>query len=686
MVSLNSPLNEIERIGSKTGAILKKLGLSRAQDLLFYFPFRYEDFATASNISSLQAGDSANITGEIELIQGKKSFRRKMFIVEALINDGEKTIKAIWFNQPYLAKTLKVGDKISLAGKITESYGQLSMVSPEYEKIASFGFSAADEKKLIHTKGLVPIYHLSEGVSQKQMRYFIKSVIPLADKLPEWLPEKTRRNLNLIPLGEAIKKIHSPKKKLDIEKAQQRLAFSELFLRQIRSQIIKQDLAKRQAPKITFQEEATRKFVSSLPFQLTKAQKKSAWEILRDIEKERPMSRLLEGDVGSGKTAVAALALFSAAINGKKSALMVPSEILAKQHFKTISRLFTGYAFKIALRTRSYKEGDMDQASIVIGTQALIQDKIGFNDFSLVIVDEQHRFGVNQRKKILDMNRRDGISPHFLSLTATPIPRSLAIAIYGDLDLSIIDEMPPGRKETVTKIVKEKYRPAAYDFIKEKIRKGRQAFFVYPLIDESDKAAFKSVKAEYEKMANDDFKEFKVSFIHGKLKKDEKEKIMRDFSEGKTDILLATSVIEVGIDIPNATIIAIESADRFGLAQLHQFRGRVNRSDKQSFCFLFLSKEEISNKKTIERLEALTKYKDGLSLAKIDLKLRGAGEIFGSIQSGFSDISLASIFDYKLIKKAQEEAGAIIKNDSDLVKYPMIKAKLGEFEKDFHLE
>lgn len=628
----------------------------------------------------------AHITGEIELIQGKKSFKRKLFIVEALINDGEKTIKVIWFNQPFLTKSLKVGDKISLAGKVTESYGQLSMVSPEYERMSGFATSSKVNTELIHTQGLVPIYHLSEGITQKQIRYFIKSIVGLADKLPEWLPEKSRKNLGLISLSEAIKKIHSPKSQADIEKAQQRLAFSELFLRQIRSQIIKQDLAKRRAPKISFQEEETRKFVSSLPFKLTGAQKKAAWEILRDIEKGRPMSRLLEGDVGSGKTAVAALALFSTAINGKKSALMVPSEILAKQHFKTITKLFKSYDFEIALRTKSYKEGDINKASIVIGTQALIQDKIGFNDFSLVIVDEQHRFGVNQRKKILDMNRKEEISPHFLSLTATPIPRSLSLAIYGDLDLSIIDEMPPGRKETVTKIVKEEYREAAYDFIKDKLKKGRQAFFVYPLIDESDKAAFKSVKVEYEKMAHDSFRDFKVAFIHGKLKKDEKEKIMRDFSDGKTDILLATSVIEVGIDIPNATIIAIEGADHFGLAQLHQFRGRVNRSDKQSFCFLFLSKENISNKKTIERLEALTKYKDGLSLAKVDLKLRGAGEIFGSIQSGFSEMSLASLFDYEIIKKAQDEAEEIVKLDPELKNHQIIKLKLGEFEKDFHLE
>jgi ATP-dependent DNA helicase RecG len=688
MASLNSPLSELKRIGEKTGATLKKLGLNSVDDLLFYFPFRYESFESKQKISDLKIGDNANVVGTIELIQGRKSFKRRMFIVEAIIGDESGSLKVLWFNQPFLTKNFGVGDRISLAGKITESYGQLSMSSPDYEKINNVSGAELQEKyQLINTNGLVPVYHLTSGpVSQKQLRGFIKNVISLASEIKEWLPEKILRDLHLIPLSEAIAKIHFPKNETEILAAQRRLAFSELFLRQLKSQTIKNDLNSRQATTIIFQEKATQKFVASLPFKLTAAQKKTAWEILRDLEKATPMSRLLEGDVGSGKTLVAALAILNVALNNKQSALMVPSEILARQHFQTMTKLFKDYPFKIALKTHSYREGNFKEADIIIGTQALIQEKSGLENLALAIVDEQHRFGVGQRQKIINLNRQNSLTAHFLSLTATPIPRSLSLAIYGDLKLSLIDEMPAGRQKTITKIVKEENREKAYDFVRKHVKTGRQAFFVYPLIDESDKLAFKSVKKEYDKIAGEIFPEFKVTFIHGQLKKEAKEKIMTEFSEGKIDILLATSVIEVGIDIPNATLMIIEGADRFGLAQLHQFRGRINRSDKQSFCFLFLSQEEIKNQKTLERLEALTKYNDGLTLAKVDLKLRGAGEIFGRAQSGFSEMALCSLFDYELIKKAQAEAAHILENDPKLKTYPLLLEKFAYFESDFHLE
>jgi ATP-dependent DNA helicase RecG len=402
------------------------------------------------------------------------------------------------------------------------------------------------------------------------------------------------------------------------------------------------------------------------------------------------MSRLLEGDVGSGKTLVAVIALLNVALNGKQAALMVPTEILAEQHFQAIKKLLAPYNFKIELLTHSHKTKKATDANIVIGTQALIQENVKFHDLALVIVDEQHRFGVKQRQKLLTVNsKKDNkheLTPHFLSMTATPIPRSLALAIYGDLDISLINQMPAKRKKIITKLITEEKRQAAYHFIREQINSGRQAFVVCPLIDESDKLGVKSVKKEHEKLDKEIFPELKVGLLHGRLKAKEKEAVMTDFLANKIQILVSTSVIEVGIDVPNATIMIIEGAERFGLATLHQFRGRVGRSDYQSYCFLFPSNEELNNPKTLERLAALTKYNDGFSLAKIDLKLRGAGEIYGISQSGFPELQIASLFDYESIKKAQEEASALVAQDPELTKYPLLRAKLGEWEDSVHLE
>ncbi len=669
-------------MGTATAKILKKLELETAQDLLFYFPFRYDDFSKSLPISELKADTTANIIGTVELIQNKRSFKRKMYLTEALISDESDTIKILWFNQPFLTRTLKVGDRISLAGRVSENHGQLVMISPLYEKIYS-----AD---LIHTKGLVPNYHLTADLSQKQIRSLIKQVLSLAASVPDWLPAEIKKRLSLLDLKTALEKIHFPKNNNDIFAAQKRLSFTELFLRQLKAQLIKKQLKNRDAPLIKFQKQATQDFVASLPFALTDAQKKSAWEILVDLEKNSPMSRLLEGDVGSGKTLVALMAMLNVSLNKKQSALMVPTEILAEQHFNSIRKLLKNYNFKIELLTHSHKTKDITKdiknADIIIGTQALIQETVKFNDLALVIVDEQHRFGVKQRQKLLDFRGNTKETPHFLSMTATPIPRSLTLAIYGDLDISLINQMPTNRKKIITKLVTEDSRTAAYDFIRSQINSGRQAFVVCPLIDESDKLGVKSVKKEHERLDKEIFPDLKVGLLHGKLKSREKEAIMADFLANKIQILVSTSVIEVGVDVPNATMMIIEGAERYGLATLHQFRGRVGRSDYQSYCLLFPSSEELGNEKTITRLEAMTKYGDGFSLAKIDLKLRGAGEIYGLDQSGFPELQIASLFDYENIKKAQAEANALVMSDPELKKYPLLKAKLGEWEDKVHLE
>lgn len=826
MLTLETDILKVSRVGTATAKKLKKLGVETVRDLLFYFPFRYEDFSRPTPVAELRAGELANVVGRIELIQNKRSPRRRMYITEALVQDGTETIKVVWFNQPFIARNLRVGDKISLAGKVEEDFSGLTIMSPAYEKIVG--------GEAVHTQGIVPNYHLTADITQKQIRFLIKQVIGLAREVKDWLPEEIRKRQKLLPLPEAVRKIHFPKTAEEAAEAKRRLAFDELFLVQSQSQLIKRELKESRAEAVPFREEETRRFVSGLPFKLTDAQRRAAWEILRDMEGDRPMARLLEGDVGSGKTLVALLAMLNAALNGKQAVLMVPTEILAKQHFYNISRFLKGWPIKIGLLTRGFKEMNEERkgskkalekaiaedASIVIGTHALIQEDIRFKKLALAVIDEQHRFGVRQRaalmrtdadktptnaedgkllyedltykirgaifevkrnlglghkeviyqraleeefKKIklnfereknIDIkynNKKIGIykpdfivenkiileikklpflgkfekeqvwhylkgskfqlallvnfaqediqierfinsrnksvqvrtSPHLLSMTATPIPRSLALALYGDLDLSIIDEMPAERKKIGTRIVPEAKRQAAYRFIRKEIEVGRQVFVICPLIDISDKLGVRSVKEEFEKLDKIIFPDLKIAMLHGRLKAKEKETVMWDFLQGHTDILVSTSVVEVGVDVPNATIMMIEGADRFGLAQLHQFRGRVGRAAHQSYCFLLT---ESDSPATLRRLTALTQYHDGFSLAKIDLRFRGPGEVYGTLQKGFPELRIASLFDYELMKAAKEEAEKLIDKDRSLKSWPDLKREIGQLEKKIHLE
>jgi len=679
----------LNRVGKQTEQALKKLGLEKVEDLLFYFPFRYEDYSQRKLIKDIQAGDNISLKGVIEMIQNKRSLKQKKRLTEAIISDNTGLIKAIWFNQSFITQNLKVGDEISLAGKVAESYGQLSLISPQYEKI-----SHLDN---INTQGLVPVYHLNSGLSQKQLRFLIAQVLDAREQLTEWLPAAIIKNLNLMELQQAIKELHFPSSWDNIQKARLRLGFSELFVRQLRSQLIKFQLKSRTAHIIEFQELLTKSFVKSLPFQLTKGQKQAAWEIIQDIGKNKPMSRLLEGDVGSGKTVVAAMALLNVAANKKQATLMAPTEILAWQHYQNIIKLLEKFNLKIGLLSankieanfslnknkQKAKEEILTQAEIIIGTHALIQN-YQIKDLALSIVDEQHRFGVKQRQKLQQSGGE--LTSHFLSMTATPIPRSLALSIYGDLDLSLIKEMPAGRKAVISKIISEEKRAEAYQFLRQEIQKGGQAFVICPLIDESDKLGVRSATAEFKRLKNETFSDFQIGLIHGRLKSQEKEKAMQEFAEGKTQILIATAVVEVGVDVPNANLMLIEGAERFGLSQLHQFRGRIGRGQAQAYCLLLTSQDEKSAD-AAQRLQALTKYHDGLSIAQMDLKLRGAGDLYGLAQSGFPELKIASLFDYELIKKAKEEAEKIINQSPDLRLYPLLQAKMmtGQ-ENEAHLE
>ncbi|MCG2701372.1 ATP-dependent DNA helicase RecG [Candidatus Parcubacteria bacterium] len=717
MITLDSDIEKLSGAGVAMSKKLDKLGIKTVRDLLFYFPFRYDDFSQTTPISKAVAGSRVNIVGQIELIQNKRRPRKRMNITEALINDGSETIRAVWFNQPFIARGLRTGDNVSLSGKVENDYTGLMMQSPSYEKIyltpapassAGQDLSLSRRGSAIHTQGLVPNYHLTQGITQKQIRFFIKQIIGLANATEDWLPEEIKTRLKLLDLGKALAKIHFPKNNNDIKEARERIAFDELFLIQLQSQLIRRDAKSCVSAESPFREKEIKKFVGGLPFQLTNAQRKAAWEILQDISKNKPMSRLLEGDVGSGKTVVAVMAMLNIALNKKQAVLMVPTEILAQQHYESICRMLAGFDVKVGLLTRSVqrlntktrkhentkthinkkkkmmieiiKNGEVD---IVIGTHALIQENIEFKNLALAVIDEQHRFGVEQRRALISKSAGKNIIPHFLSMTATPIPRSLALALYGDLDLSIIDEMPKGRKKIQTFVVPENKRQDGYKFIRKQIESGRQVFVICPLIDFSDKLGVRSVKEEFKKLNENIFPDLQIGFLHGRMPAKEKEKIMQEFLDNKIKILVSTSVVEVGIDVPNATVMMIEGADRFGLAQLHQFRGRVGRSDHQSYCFLFSDSEA---DRSIERLQALTNCYDGFELAKTDLKFRGPGEVYGTAQKGFPEMKVASLFDYQLMQQARDEAIKLINKDANLKDWPELKNKLDKLENNAHLE
>lgn len=699
-MNLTDSIDKITRVGQAMVGKLKNLGIVTVEDLLFYWPFRYDDFSQTTPIGELLPMTRANIVGEIAMISNKRSFRRRLAITEALIMDETGTARAVWFNQPFLVRNLKVGDQVSLSGKVEEEYGSPLMQSPVYEKISA---------QAIHTQGLVPNYNLTANLTQKQLRFLVSQVIGLAKTLPDHLPDSIKKDYGLIDLSRAVGQIHFPKHQAAIDEAKKRLAFDELFLLQLRSQTIRRELKHLSAPAIIFQENLTKQFVDGLPFVLTPDQKKTAWEIIQDLGKPIPMTRLLEGDVGSGKTIVALLAMLNVASNKFQSALLVPTEILARQHFVTLSRLLAKTDFKVALLTRtkqslSYQDKTNKkevlkaiaegQADIIIGTHALIQEAVKFRTLALVVVDEQHRFGVNQRQALIKQTHSVDSAPHLLSMTATPIPRSLALALYDDLSLSIIKTMPVGRKLALTKIFKEAERDEAYDIIRQEVAKGRQAFVICPLIEESDILGAKSAKAEYDKLKDGVFGDLTLGLIHGKLKAKDKEQVMSDFVDNKINILVATAVVEVGIDVPNATVMLIESADRFGLASLHQYRGRVGRGVEQSFCLLLTdppasetkARQGETSDKAKQRLEAMLKFDNGFDLAKADLRFRGPGEVYGTVQKGFPELKLASLFDFALMNQAREASLKILNQSPTLIGFELLKAKMGESEKNVHLE
>lgn len=662
-MDLNTPLSKGSRIYKMYANRLAKLGIIKVEDFLYHIPFRYDDYSLISKIDKVQEGETVTIIGEVKDIKNIFTRRYKK-IQKAIIQDETGTIEAIWFNQPFILNIIKKSNRVSLSGKIKRNLNKNTLESPEYEVLNA-------DSKNIHTGRLVPVYPQTWGVSSKWLRKQVYLTLEENGKnLDDYLPQQIIGDEKLVPLKKAIYNIHFPQSLDQADLAKKRLAFDELFLMQLSGLIKKQEWKEIKSGKkfeIKKFAEKIEEYIQSLPFELTTSQKKATHEIIEDLSLEKPMNRLLEGDVGSGKTVVGTVAIYLAFLNKLQTVLMAPTEILANQHYVTIHNLLAPFGVKVQLRTSGSKKNNSD-FDILVGTHAVISPKINLKKLGLVIIDEQQRFGVEQRAMV----RNKGENPHFLTMTATPIPRTVALTMYGDLDLSYLDEMPKGRQRVKTWLVNEEKRHNAYKWIEEQIINNRdQAFIICPFIEESESMiTVKAAVKEFEKLKKEIFPKLKICLLHGKMKSSEKEESLKKFKEGKYDILVATPVVEVGIDIPNATIMFIEGAERFGLSQLHQLRGRVGRGEKQSYCLLFT---ESKSPKTIDRLKTLEQVYIGAKLAEYDLKARGPGELYGKLQHGVPNLKVATFSDFNLIRKTKNIAQNLLK---DIDSYPKIKNKL----------
>lgn len=665
MIKVESPVSEIPKIGPRYKEILEKLGIFTVEDLLYHFPFRYDDFSITKTIEQLKLGDIATVRGILGPVEniftkyGKRLTRAKF-----LNHTGE--IELIWFNQTYLKKTLNTGKNYSLSGKVGTFNNKLCFISPELEQIN-------EEKNQIlenvHTGRLVPIYPTTYGITSKWIRGKVKLILNSQNNLEEFLPDEMLKEKGFKDLKRGIENIHFPKTEIEAKENLERFAFEELFIELLNVEKKKHEWSKKlKGNKFkAFKKEAT-KLVDGLPFKLTNSQKMALSEILGDLQKSIPMNRLLEGDVGTGKTILAIVASYLAHLNNLKTLYMAPTEILANQHFETFNKILKKTDMKVELETGSKKK-QSDDWDVLVGTHALLFAKDKYKDVGLVVIDEQHRFGVEQRGKIMGLV--EGRSkPHLLTMTATPIPRTLTLTLYGDLSISVLKEFPFEQRKITTKVVPEKMRGEAYLWIKEK---NEPTFIVCPLISESESETLEEVKAatvEFENLTNGIFKGMKTGLLHGRMKPKEKEEVVRKFRNGEIKILVSTPVIEVGIDVPDATVIVIESAERYGLASLHQLRGRVGRSDKEGYCFAFMSN---NSRNAYKRLKYLEECKDGIKLAEKDLETRGQGDIFGTIQHGFKKLKIADLGNLKMLEEAKIYAQ---KYYPKLDGYPKLSEKL----------
>jgi len=662
-------ITDLKGVGEASAKLLNKLELNNVSDLINNIPRRYDDFSNIIRVSTIGPG---MVTVKVKLSSVKKRYSKKgLHITEALASDETGSVRVMWFNQPYRANSIKPDVEYFLSGEYASNYRYFVITNPVTELVSSFP---------LHTARIVPQYKLTKGISSNQIRRFTKvafDVISPKEILPNWLIE----DCGLIGRKTALFNLHFPESLQDIETARMRIGFDEVFELTLASELNKKALEAEKGNKISFDEQYVKDFVTSLPFKLTDDQRKCSWQIYKDMGSSRPMNRLLEGDVGSGKTVVAVMAAISAVKAGYQVAFMAPTEILAKQHFHSISVLLKSSNLKVQAElitgslSKKVKQGLQEKLSskngveLIIGTHALIQSDIKFHKLGLIIIDEQHRFGVEQRKLL---QAKAKTIPHMLHMSATPIPRSLALTLYGELDISRISEMPKGRKMVDTKVYIPENREIVYQKVKEAVANGNQAFVVSPLIEQGDDKKLKSVETLYKELSKKYLKGLHIEMLHGKMKSEEKESIMQSFVHGKVDVLISTTVIEVGVDIPNASIMVIESAENFGLAQLHQLRGRVGRGSQKSECLLVLSENDTYSK----RIGVMERVNDGFKLADYDLELRGPGAIYGTFQHGALDLRVAKLTDIELIKLARLKAKEFIKKSEKLVQYSELKARV----------
>lgn len=695
-VSVDSDVRNIWGISDVYATRLRRLGVSTIRDLLYHFPRKHVDYSVVKKIRDLTVGEIETIQGTIWEVRNAQA-RSGMTVTTAVVADETGTAQAIWFNQAFLAKALQTGQKVILSGRVQENLGRLQFKSPDWE--------VPRQGETVHTGRLVPMYPLTEGLTDRWVRSVVKRAIDQwCDALEDHVPRSVRDKMGLVPLREAVAQMHFPDDAESLARASRRLAFDEFFVLQLAVLTRRRDWRKEPGNAMRADASVIEGFIRSLPFTLTNAQRRVIDEVVKDMAQALPMSRLLQGEVGSGKTVVAATAAVVAAHNGFQAVLMAPTEILAEQHYRTVSELvganglaseqdgaalsrelpgFDGRRLRLGLLTGSVRKSRKEalcreiadgQVDIVVGTHALLEEGVQFYRLGLVIVDEQHRFGVMQRATL----RQKGYNPDLLVMTATPIPRTLALTMYGDLDLSVLDELPPGRQEIKTVWLGPNDRERAYSFLREQARRGRQGFIICPLVEESDKIEAKAAVAEHDRLQREVFPDLRLGLLHGRMRGADKERVMRAFRNGEFDVLVSTAVVEVGIDVPNATVMLIEGADRFGLAQLHQFRGRVGRGQEKSYCLLLAESPSFLAE---QRLMAISHVQDGFELAEEDLRLRGPGEFFGTRQSGLPDLKVAQFSDLNTLQEARAVAEELFQVNPflDGAEYRLLREKVEAF-------
>jgi ATP-dependent DNA helicase RecG len=681
---LSAPLNVLQGIGNRYSQALNGLGLETLEDLLFYFPRRYDDYSQLKPINRLVFGEETTVLGTVQSIHTRPIRGGKIQMTEAVVGDGTGFLRVSWFNQPWLGTKFVQGSQVVLAGKVEQYLGRLSMTNPEIEQV---------EQDHLHTNRIVPVYSLTANVTQKLLRRIIYQTVSYwASRIPDYLPNSVRKAVKLVDLSTALLNVHFPETQDMLDVARWRLAFDEIFLLQLGVQRLKRTWQVQTAQVYQASQEWLDNQIARLPYQLTGAQQRVLDEIRADLASGHPMERLIQGDVGSGKTVVAALAISIVTQQDGQAALMAPTSILAEQHYRSLSQLLSESSDQggPALRPEEIRLliGDTPESEkveirsgledgsvkLIIGTHALLESPVNFKRLQLAIIDEQHRFGVSQRSVL----RAKGENPHLLVMTATPIPRSLALTVYGDLDLSVMDEMPPGRQPVETFVLRPVERERAYTIVESQVQAGYQAFIIYPLVEQGENGDTLAAVEEHQRLQSKIFPRMKLGLLHGRMKPEEKEEVMRRFRDREYNILVSTTVVEVGVDVPNATVMLIEGANRFGLAQLHQLRGRVGRGSASSFCLLIPDNEDAVEN---ERLAVMSETNDGFVLAERDLQQRGPGDFLGTRQAGFTELRMASLTDVRLIEKAREQAQILFKNDPELTapEHKLLVDKLEQF-------